>query len=70
MSHGEICVFLGPSLPLAQARAVLQDPQVRKRLAEQGISPSGASADELAKFMRIEVVKYRKVVEAAKITAE
>lgn len=53
-----------------EARAVLQDPQVRKRLAEQGISPSGASADELAKFMRIEVDKYRKVVEAAKITAE
>jgi tripartite-type tricarboxylate transporter receptor subunit TctC len=52
------------------AQAVLKDPAVRKRLAEQGITPSGASADVLAKFMSAEVDKYRKVVEAAKITAE
>lgn len=54
----------------AAAQAVLKDPAVRKRLAEQGITPSGASADVLAKFMSAEVDKYRKVVETAKITAE
>jgi tripartite-type tricarboxylate transporter receptor subunit TctC len=50
--------------------AVLQDPAVRKRLTEQGITPSGASADVLAKFMNAEIDKYRKVIESAKITAE
>jgi tripartite-type tricarboxylate transporter receptor subunit TctC len=52
------------------AHAVLQDPAVRTRLAEQGINVSGDSAEVLAKFMNAEVEKYRKVVEAAKIVAE
>ncbi|SFC43963.1 Tripartite-type tricarboxylate transporter, receptor component TctC [Polaromonas sp. OV174] len=52
------------------AQQVLADPQVKKRLAEQGISASGASAAELSKFMATEVEKYRAVVKAAKITAE
>ncbi len=54
----------------AEAQTVLQDPAVRKRLAEVGITPSGASGDALAKFMAAETDTYRKVVEAAKITAE
>lgn len=54
----------------AEAQAVLQDPAVRKRLAEVGITPSGASGEALAKFMTAETDTYRKVVEAAKIVAE
>jgi tripartite-type tricarboxylate transporter receptor subunit TctC len=54
----------------AAAQQVLADPAVRKKLAEQGISASGASADELRKFMASEVEKYRAVVKAAKITAQ
>jgi len=54
----------------ADAQAVLQDPAVRKRLAEVGITPSGASGDALAKFMAAETDTYRKVVETAKIVAE
>ncbi len=54
----------------AAAQQVLADPAVRKKLAEQGISASGASADELRKFMAVEVEKYRAVVKAAKITAQ
>lgn len=54
----------------AAAQQVLADPAVRKKLAEQGISASGASADELRKFMAGEVEKYRAVVKAAKITAQ
>lgn len=52
------------------AQQVLSDPQVQKRLAEQGIIASGASAQELSKFMAAEVEKYRAVVKAANITAE
>ncbi|MCC6196414.1 MAG: tripartite tricarboxylate transporter substrate binding protein [Burkholderiales bacterium] len=54
----------------AETQAVVQDPAVRKRLAEVGISPSGASGADLAKFMATETDTYRKVVEAAKIVAE
>ncbi len=54
----------------AAAQQVLADPAVRKKLAEQGISASGASAEELRKFMAVEVEKYRAVVKAAKITAQ
>ena len=54
----------------AETQTVLQDPAVRKRLAEVGITPSGASADVLAKFMATETDTYRKVVESAKIVAE
>lgn len=54
----------------AAAQQVLADPAVRKRLAEQGISASGESADSLRKFMAAETEKYRAVVKAAHITAE
>jgi tripartite-type tricarboxylate transporter receptor subunit TctC len=53
-----------------ETQTVLQDPALRKRLAEVGITPSGASADVLAKFMAAETQTYRKVVETAKITAD
>lgn len=49
---------------------VLRDATIRKNLAEQGISASGGSADELRTFMAAEVEKYRAVVKAANITAE
>jgi tripartite-type tricarboxylate transporter receptor subunit TctC len=52
------------------AQQVLSDPAVRKKLAEQGISASGASADVLRKFMNDEVEKYQAVVKAANITAQ
>ena len=53
-----------------ETQAVLQDPSVRKRLADVGITPSGASAEALAKFMAAETATYRKVVEAAKIVSD
>ena len=52
------------------ARQVLADPQVQKRLSEQGIVASGASAEALGKFMDAEIEKYRAVVKAANIKAE
>lgn len=52
------------------AQQVLTDPQVQKRLAEQGITASGASDAALSKFMAAEVEKYRIVVKAANIKAD
>lgn len=52
------------------AQQVLTDAQVQKRLTEQGIVASGASADALGKFMASEVEKYRSVVKAANIRAD
>jgi len=54
----------------AAAQQVLADPALRKKLAEQGLSASGASGEDLRKFMDGEAEKYRAVVKAAKITAE
>jgi tripartite-type tricarboxylate transporter receptor subunit TctC len=54
----------------AASQDVLRDPTIRKNLADQGITASGASADELRTFMAAEVEKYRAVVKAANITAE
>lgn len=54
----------------AAAQQVMNDPAVRKKLADQGLSAAGGSSDELRKFMAAEVEKYRSVVKAARITAE
>lgn len=53
----------------AAAQQVLKDPEIRDRLAQQGVSASGASAEELRAFMDKEVIKYAEVIKAAKITA-
>lgn len=51
----------------AASRAVLANPEIVRKLAEQGISASGGSAEELKSFMAQEVEKYRAVVKAADI---
>jgi tripartite-type tricarboxylate transporter receptor subunit TctC len=48
----------------------LQTPELAKRLAAEGIEPSGASPRELDEFIRKEIVKYRKIVEVAEIRPE
>jgi tripartite-type tricarboxylate transporter receptor subunit TctC len=52
------------------ANQVLSDPGVRKKLADQGLSAIGTSAESLKKFMASEVDKYQSVVKAAKIKPE
>lgn len=54
----------------AATQQVMADPAVRRKLADLGLSASGASADALRKFMAAEVEKYQAVVKAAHITAE
>lgn len=48
----------------------LKSPELVKRLAEQGIEPSGAGPAELAAFLRRELVKYEQIVRAANIRPE
>jgi tripartite-type tricarboxylate transporter receptor subunit TctC len=50
--------------------AVLGLDDVRTRLDQQSITADGRPGAELARFMQAEAIKVRKVVEAAKITAE
>ena len=52
------------------AAQVMADPGVRKKLADQGLSATGTSADTLKKFMAAEVEKYQSVVKAAGIKPE
>jgi len=51
----------------AASRAVLAQPEIVRKLAEQGVSASGATSQELRSFMAQEVDKYRAVVKAADI---
>jgi tripartite-type tricarboxylate transporter receptor subunit TctC len=77
----DLGVWFGLFLPLKTPPEILQkfqqttqqvmaDPQVQKRLAEQGIVANGGSAETLGKFMATEVEKYRAVVKAANIRAD
>lgn len=52
------------------AAQVMADPGVRKKLADQGLSATGTSAETLKAFMSAEVEKYQSVVKAAKIKPE
>ena len=48
-------------------RAVLKLPEVEQNLAAQGAEASGTSPEELAKWMRVEVERWRRVLTAANI---
>lgn len=52
----------------AAARQVLQEVPVREQLAAQGISASGASAQALRDYMEQQLVVYRDVVKAARMS--
>ncbi len=50
------------------SQTVLNDPAVQRLLAEQGVSPSTASGEDLKHFLLEEVEKYQAVVKAAQIS--
>ncbi|TSH88307.1 tripartite tricarboxylate transporter substrate binding protein [Verticiella sediminum] len=52
------------------ARSVLAAPELRAKLAEQGIEASGESGEALRAFMQGEVEKYQDVVKAANLTLD
>jgi tripartite-type tricarboxylate transporter receptor subunit TctC len=49
---------------------VLNDPEVRKQLADQGLEPAPGSRDDLARYIDRETEKWGKIVRDAHITAE
>ena len=53
-----------------ELNAVLSEPDVVKRLAEQGSEVETSTPAELKAFVQVEIARWRKVVSAAKITAD
>ena len=49
---------------------ILQTPDMRDRLAQQGADPVGSSPDQFGSFIQSEMAKWAKVVKDAGITAE
>jgi tripartite-type tricarboxylate transporter receptor subunit TctC len=60
---------MAAALSAAVAKAA-HDPEMRKRLAEQGAEPVGNSADEFAKILRDEVAKWAEVVQVSGAKAD
>jgi tripartite-type tricarboxylate transporter receptor subunit TctC len=60
---------MAAALSTAVAKAA-HDPEMRKRLAEQGAEPVGNSADEFAKILRDEVAKWAEVVQVSGAKAD
>ncbi len=54
----------------AQVVKILTDPEMAQRMASQGAEPRGTTAEELARFMRVESERWKKVIKAASIKLE
>jgi tripartite-type tricarboxylate transporter receptor subunit TctC len=54
----------------ADVRAVLEQPVFRSKLVVQGADPAGGTPEEFAEFLRVETVKWGKVVREAGIKLE
>ena len=54
----------------AQVVQILSDPEMAQRLASQGAEPRSTTPDELARFMRVEFERWKKVIKAAGIKLE
>lgn len=49
---------------------VLNTPDVKERIAAQGINVTTGTPEQLAAFLRSEIVKWAKVVKASGVTVE
>jgi len=49
---------------------ILADPEMAQRLASQGAEPRSSTPEELAKFMQVESVRWKKVIQVAGIKLE
>ncbi len=54
----------------AETNAVLQQPELRQRLAEIGTTPVGGTGADFAKFLDEDIARWATVVHAAKITID
>ncbi len=77
----EVTVWYGVLAPAALPREMVaglsgavaraaQDPEMRKRLAEQGAEPVGSSAEEFGRILRDEVAKWAEVVKVSGARAD
>ena len=53
-----------------ELNAVLQDPEVKKRLNDYGAIVNGGTREEFARFTSAEIERYRKIIQDAKIAIE
>ena len=51
----------------AQVNAIVQQPDVREQFAKLGIQPAPMRPDEFARFVRDEIVVYKRIVQQARI---
>jgi tripartite-type tricarboxylate transporter receptor subunit TctC len=49
---------------------IVQQPDVRKQLADQGYEPAGNSPEQFADYIKSEIAKWSKVIRAAGLKAE
>ena len=54
----------------ADLRAVLSEPEVRKRIAGLGHTTVGMTPAETAAFIKAESARYREIIEKGKITLQ
>uniref|UniRef100_UPI003F4909C0 Bug family tripartite tricarboxylate transporter substrate binding protein n=1 Tax=Cupriavidus necator TaxID=106590 RepID=UPI003F4909C0 len=54
----------------AEIGKIIHEPEVRNRLVNMGIGPSGAGPAELSAFQKAEVAKWGKLVKTAGIRLE
>src|SRR5206468_10455132 len=54
----------------AEIRRIVQSPEYRSRMAEQGSTAIGNSPAELAAFQKSEIEKYRRIAQQANIKAD
>lgn len=49
---------------------IVQQPEVRKQLADQGYDPAGTTPEQFADYVKTEIAKWSKVIKAAGLKAE
>jgi tripartite-type tricarboxylate transporter receptor subunit TctC len=54
----------------AEVNTALKDPELRRRISEQGAKPEGGSVDEFATFLNAERVRWKRVVEIAGVKVD
>ncbi|MGZ5120711.1 MAG: tripartite tricarboxylate transporter substrate binding protein, partial [Burkholderiales bacterium] len=54
----------------ADVNAILASPEARERLVADGQEPGGGTPEDFDRFIRNEIAKYIKVIQAAGIKAE
>ena len=54
----------------AEVNTALKDPELRRRISEQGAKPEGGSVDEFTTFLSFERTRWKRVVKIAGVKVE